>query len=183
MSVLRVCGESYAAWEFSTLPRVPQLRTTRFLLAFAGASVVAALAMGIPTDVIPNPWYQRMTPVRPLDVAMLPALSIVVGALVATYALPGARAFSSLSAGSGSGLLGTFAIGCPVCNKVVILVLGYSGALAYFAPVQPALAAAGLVLASIALRGRLRALARGCSIDSSPDQRGVLAAQTLPKRR
>lgn len=139
--------------------------------------------MGIPTDVIPNPWYQRMTPVRPLDIAMLPALSIVVGALIATYALPGARTFSSLSAGSGSGLLGVFAIGCPVCNKLVILALGFSGALTYFAPLQPVLAAAGLVLASITLRGRLRALTHGCPIESGPDPGGALAAQALPERR
>ncbi len=91
----------------------------------------------------------------------------MVGAVAATYALPSARAFSSLSAGTGSGLLGVFAIGCPVCNKLVILALGFSGALTYSAPLQPVLAAAGLVLASIALRGRLRALARGCPRDQA----------------
>ncbi len=37
-----------------------------------------------------------------------------------------------------------FAIGCPVCNKLVVLALGFSGALAYFEPIQPALALAGL---------------------------------------
>lgn len=114
---------------------------------------------------------------------MLPALSIVVGALIATYALPGARSRSSLSAGTGSGLLGVFAIGCPVCKKLVIMALGFSGALTYFAPLQPVLAAAGLIVASIALGGRLRALTRGCPIEASADPSSALSAQVLPERR
>jgi len=36
-------------------------------------------------------------------------------------------------------VLSVFAIGCPVCNKLVVLALGTGGALTYFAPVQPVL--------------------------------------------
>jgi len=177
---------SYDAWEFSTLPVVAQLRTPRFLLALAGGSVLAALAVGIPTDVIPNPWFQRMTPVRTLDVVLLPPLSLVLGAWLATYALPGGRSSSSLSSGTGSGLLGAFAIGCPVCNKLVILALGFSGALTYFAPIQPVLGAAGLLLAAFALRARLRTLARGCPLNvpamAGAAGEGALPSQPPPRR-
>ena len=53
------------------------------------------------------------------------------------------------------GLLTFLAVGCPVCNKVALIALGYSGALRWFAPVQPWLAAGGIVLLAWALVRRL----------------------------
>jgi hypothetical protein len=54
------------------------------------------------------------------------------------------------------GLLSFFAIGCPVCNKLLLLALGTSGAMNYFAPVQPFLAGAGVLLLTWALIVRLK---------------------------
>ena len=136
----------------------------RFLLALLPGTALSALAIGIPTDVIPNPWFTRMTPVRTLDIVLLPLLSLALGALMATYALGsagGGRAGGSLA---GGGVLGSFAIGCPVCNKLVVLALGFSGALTYFEPVQPLLGFTSLAVAIYALRRRLRALAAGCAV-------------------
>jgi len=48
-----------------------------------------------------------------------------------------------------------FAVGCPVCNKLVVLALGAGGALTYFAPVQPVMALLTLGLLLYALRARL----------------------------
>lgn len=139
------------------------LRSTRYLAALIPATLLAAVATGIPTDVLPNPWFVRMTPVRTLDVVLWPVLSLAIGALLATYALPRCRVNSSaLSGGTGGGLLSVFAIGCPVCNKLVVLALGFSGALAYFAPIQPLIGIASLLLTSIVLRARLRAFASSC---------------------
>ncbi|MFP5368480.1 MAG: hypothetical protein ACLGIS_16910, partial [Actinomycetes bacterium] len=39
-----------------------------------------------------------------------------------------------------------FAVGCPVCNKLVLLALGTSGAMQYFEPIQPLLAALSIAL-------------------------------------
>jgi hypothetical protein len=39
-----------------------------------------------------------------------------------------------------------FAVGCPICNKPVAMATGVSGALNYFAPVQPFLAAESVAL-------------------------------------
>lgn len=49
-----------------------------------------------------------------------------------------------------------FAVGCPVCNKLVLLALGYSGALQYFAPMQPFLAGLAVILLAWALVVRVR---------------------------
>lgn len=57
------------------------------------------------------------------------------------------------------GMIGTFgawfAIGCPVCNKLALLALGYSGAMTYFAPMQPWLAGISVVLLAVGLVVRL----------------------------
>lgn len=53
-------------------------------------------------------------------------------------------------------VLGWFAVGCPVCNKIALIALGYSGALRWFAPVQPLLAVAAVLLSGVALLYRLR---------------------------
>lgn len=64
--------------------------------------------------------------------------------------------------------LAWFAIGCPVCNKLVLLALGTSGAMAWFAPLQPLLAVVGMVLLAQARRSRLRA-ANSCPAPARAD--------------
>lgn len=58
--------------------------------------------------------------------------------------------------GMAGGILAWFAVGCPVCNKLALLALGYSGAITWFTPIQPFLALGGLVLTGAALMWRLR---------------------------
>ena len=137
----------------------------RYLLALLPATAIAAVATGIPTDVLPNPWFTRMTPVRTVDLVLWPLMSLAIGALLATYALPSpTRSGPGVSAGAGSGLLGTFAIGCPVCNKLVVLALGFSGALTYFEPIQPLLGVSAIALSVVVLRARVLAIATGCRL-------------------
>ena len=61
----------------------------------------------------------------------------------------------SLKVGGAGALFSFLAVGCPVCNKLVLVALGYSGAIQYFAPVQPYLAGAGILLLAYALQRRL----------------------------
>lgn len=127
----------------------------RSLLVAAGV----ALVIGLPTDVIPNPFWTRMTPVRPEDYVFLIAISLVTGALLATYFGETGLAGRGAKAGLGGGALGYFAIGCPICNKLIVALLGTSGALTYFAPIQPILGTAAVALALAGLAVRLRTLA------------------------
>jgi hypothetical protein len=48
-----------------------------------------------------------------------------------------------------------FAVGCPDCNKLVVLALAAGGALTYFAPIQPVLGFLSLGLLANAIRMRL----------------------------
>jgi hypothetical protein len=57
--------------------------------------------------------------------------------------------------GALGGVLAYLAVGCPTCNKLALLALGSSGAVSWFAPLQPWLAAAGIAVLGYALRRRL----------------------------
>lgn len=54
------------------------------------------------------------------------------------------------------GFLSFLAVGCPTCNKLVVLALGTTGALDWFAPAQPVLGIVSIALLAWALRARLR---------------------------
>jgi hypothetical protein len=143
---------------------VTALLNSRLLLAAVPGTAVAAVAVGVPTDVLPNPWFQRMTPVRTLDLVLWPLISIALGLLIATYVVAPHDARGAAQ-GTGGGLLGAFAVGCPICNKLVVAVLGVSGALTYFEPIQPVLGVAAITLAIVALRRRLAVVGGACAVN------------------
>lgn len=146
---------------------MPRRLLYRYLLASVGATALVAVALGIPTDVIPNPWFTRMIEAEPLNYFFWVATSILSGALLATFVLPSLGDSSrATSSGLGSGTLGLLAVGCPICNKLVISLLGVSGALNYFAPLQPILGTAAVLLAASALVLRLRGARSACAVPS-----------------
>ncbi len=140
----------------------------------AVASVAVALAVGLPTDVIPNPVFGRPVPVTWWSYPVLAVTAVLGGLLAATYvSLPkpnGSSTGSRFAAapddaieldrpartGGLGGALSFFAVGCPVCNKLVVIALGTVGARRWFEPIQPYLAALSIVLMVVALRARLR---------------------------
>ena len=82
----------------------------------------------------------------------------LAGLLSATYVAPPAGAEPRRRegrAGLAGWLVTFFAVGCPVCNKLVLLALGATGAMAYFEPIQPYLAAASILLLGWALWARV----------------------------
>lgn len=128
--------------------------------AAAGGAVVTALLIGLPTDVIPNPVFGRPVPVTWWSLPVLVITSVLAGLLLATYVrepdVDPVEMDRPARAGGIGGLLAFFAVGCPVCNKLVLVALGTTGAMELFAPLQPILAVASTVLLAVALRMRLR---------------------------
>jgi hypothetical protein len=127
----------------------------RWLVA-AGAALATVLVIGLPTDVVPNPVFGRSIEVTAWSYPTLVVTGLLGGLLAATYVRTEAPADTTAKLGGVGGLLAYLAVGCPVCNKLVLLALGTSGAMQWFAPVQPYLAAAGVVLLAGALYVRLR---------------------------
>ena len=155
MESLRGVG-SACAFAFRSIVQDRKLLAWSIVLA-----AFVAVALGIPTDIVPNPWFTRMTPIYTDQYVWWITTSLLGGALLATYVVP--RESSTSPAGSISGgILGYLAIGCPVCNKIVVGLIGFSGALNYFAPIQPILGALSVLLAGIALTVRLNRGADTC---------------------
>lgn len=123
----------------------------RWLLALVAAGA-AALVTGIPTDLVPTPLFRRMTPIVWWDWPLWILGSVLLGLVAATYVRADRRATPAKGGVLvGGGLLTVLAVGCPICNKLVVLALGTAGALTYFAPIQPALGLLSVLLASVAL--------------------------------
>ncbi|MBF6600034.1 MAG: hypothetical protein IVW36_05955 [Dehalococcoidia bacterium] len=132
------------------------------------ASAATALAIGLPTRLIANDWFVRMTPTRPQDYAVWAATSLLAGVIAASY-LGGGSTSSQYRVMSG-GLASYLAVGCPICNKIVVLLLGLSGAMTYFAPLQLYIGIASVLLLAWTLILRARALQLACPVAPVPVQ-------------
>jgi len=129
----------------------------RHWAAALGGAGLAAVLVGVPTGIIRTSLYRRMTPVLWWNYPVWAATALLEGFLLASYVRAGSGKASTGRATAG-GVLSFLAVGCPVCNKLIVLAIGVSGALSYWAPVQPFLAAASLALLGFAVRRRLRGL-------------------------
>jgi len=137
-------------------------------IAAAGAATVTALVIGLPTDVIPNPIFGRPVAVTWWSIPILIVTSVLAGLLFATYVKDEQttdQVDRPARVGGAAGLLSFFAIGCPVCNKLVVVALGTTGAMKWFEPIQPLLAVVSVGLLAVALQRRM-AGERACPVPS-----------------
>lgn len=120
-------------------------------------AILTYLVIAIPTAIIKNPIFGREIGVTSWSIPVLIATSILSGLLFATYVKNDNFITEERSAkiGSFGALFSFLAVGCPVCNKIALIALGTSGALQYFAPVQPYLALFGILFLLYALQKRL----------------------------
>ena len=132
-----------------------------WLLASA-VSAGALLLIAIPTAIIDNPLFVRMTPTRDEDYAIWVATGVLVGLIVATYSVSATGTQQSRLASGG--LLSILAVGCPICNKLVVLLIGTSGALTFFAPLQLYLGLGAISLLVWTLWIRVNTLAGNCMV-------------------
>lgn len=104
--------------------------TAAALLAFAGLGTVSALWT--------NPLFMRMTPAGGWEIASLGVMSVLLGLYVAIRR----PACGNRVAGTG-GVLGFLGVACPICNKILVLLVGGEALLTYFEPIRVYVAAAG----------------------------------------
>ena len=133
----------------------------------------SALLLGIPTLLIPNHLFSRVVPTSPQDYVIWIISALLLGpllALMTLYPMPSQKAAQGKRSLVGSGrafggaLLSFFSIGCPVCNKVVVLLLGLGGAMTIFNPLRPFLGLASIVLLGVTLFLRVRVVRYGCRL-------------------
>ena len=132
-------GQTHA----STLQRL-------FRGTLAGLALFAAL--GTVTAVWSNPFFVRMTLVGPWELGATALTAMLAGVTVGLW-VPQCRLRTS-GAGGAASFLG---IACPPCNKILMLIFGGPALLAWFDPVRPYLAVAGVIIMSFAAMRALRA--------------------------
>ena len=122
----------------------------------------AFVVVGVPTAMIDNPLFIRMIPAREQDYVIWIISSLLLGLVLGTFAISSAKGGGGKAAGSG--ILTFLAVGCPICNKLVIILLGISGALVYFEPVQLYLGIGSVILLVWTLLLRARTISGACPI-------------------
>jgi hypothetical protein len=126
-----------------------------------GAALATTLVVALPTAMIPTPIFGREVGVTWWSWPVLIVTAVLSGLVFATYVRESGAAAATTDLdkpsrfGMAGGVLTFFAVGCPVCNKIVLLALGASGALTWFAPIQPLIAVLAVGLLGYSLKVRL----------------------------
>lgn len=122
---------------------------------------IAAVLIGIPSDLIDTPIFGRPIDALWLDWVILAITSALIGLIFAIRPPSAASSTEDAVERQGTttlwgGLVSFLAVGCPVCNQAVVALVGISGALSWWAPVQPVVGLAAVALLVWTLRKRLR---------------------------
>lgn len=147
MSRLKLVPAAFRLWD-----------RRRWLVAI-GTAVGTAVLLGLATVLIPNPVFRRDIAPLAWNYPVWIITAVLSGLLFATYVkdrgAPAEVSGEKSALGLTGAFLAWFAVGCPVCNKIALIALGYTGALTYFAPWQPVLAVVAILALSVALVYRL----------------------------
>lgn len=133
-----------------SLPPVTYLRAIPYAL-------VAAVFIGVPSDLIDTPVFGRPVETRPIDYVIWAITSTLIG-LVFAIRLPESQHEEQERNDMRTvwgGFVSFLAVGCPVCNQLVVGLLGTSGAISWWAPAQPFVGAVAIAVVLWALRTRL----------------------------
>lgn len=112
----------------------------RMLLGL-GVAGVMFMILGTAAALWGNPFFYRMTPASALEIFLLAFQSVLVGGFVAFK--PPTCGSKSVTVGSVIHFLG---IACPVCNKVLLYLVGSEVLLLHYEPYRIYVAAGGVVV-------------------------------------
>ncbi len=118
-------------------------------------ALVAAIVIAVPADLIENPVFGRPIEPRPIDYVILAITSALIGLILAIRPTRSDAAEREETRTLWGGFVSFLAVGCPVCNQFVVALVGTSGALSWWAPVQPIVGLVAIGLLGFTLRARL----------------------------
>lgn len=128
-------------------------RKKRLVVASAW-TIGVFLFLALPTDLLPNPIFGREVPIRWWE------YPVVAATVILTFAWFAIQAPLMMKQNNGRLLggvtLALFAVACPVCNKIVLLLLGTAGAMGFWAPIQPYIGVFSVLALALALYLRVR---------------------------
>lgn len=120
------------------------------------SSIGIFIIFGVPTALIPNPWFIRMIGKNSFDYGFLILSSILLGAYIGVHYYKKNTA-KKCAAVTYSGGIGSFlAFGCPICNKLLVLLFGATALMVYLEPYRPILGFVSIALLGGALYWRIK---------------------------
>ena len=139
-----------------------KLKTNSIFIGISVALLVFFI-FGIVTVLIKNPLFIRMTPVHWYDYLFLVLTATLSGAYIGLWYHNKNNQKNANSkcdyAATGGSVGGFFSFSCAVCNKLLIWLLGLSGVIAYFMPLQPILGVISIAVLGYAVYMQLKILA------------------------
>ena len=118
-------------------------------------ALAAALLIAIPADLVDTPLFGRPIGAKAIDYLILTVTAGLIGIILAIRAPESEAAESQERRTLWGGAVSFLAVGCPVCNQAVVALVGTSGALSWWAPVQPIVGLVAIGLLLFTLRQRL----------------------------
>jgi hypothetical protein len=141
--------------------KIMNIKTKSMLTALASALVVL-LIFGIPTALIPIGVYIRMIEVTILDYLFLLASSALVGTYVGFWSYSRWKGSQGTGAAAlGGGAASFFAVSCPVCNVLLVSLIGTTSIMVFLEPLRPILGLVGLIMLGLAVYYKYREF-KGC---------------------
>ncbi len=122
------------------------------------AAVAITVVFGVLTVLIPNTFFTRMTPIHFYDYIFLGLTSILAGTSLGLWHYSRTINTACTSATLGGSVGGVLSFGCAICNKLLLLLLGVSGVMTYFMPIQPYLGVVSVGLLSAGVYGQYQNL-------------------------
>jgi len=122
------------------------------------ASIIIFLIFGIPTDLVPNNYFIRMIPIKATDYIFLSLTSIMLGTYIALYYYDKKTNKKCNYTAYGGAVAGIFAVGCPICNVMLISLFSATAILTYFEPYRPILGVLSLGILGTALIYKIKDL-------------------------
>ncbi|NOZ80499.1 MAG: hypothetical protein GXP63_02405 [DPANN group archaeon] len=119
-------------------------------------SIGLILLFGIPTALIPTPWFVRMIPSTFSDYAFLVLTAVLLGAYLGVHLYKKNSSPLCDTVSFSGGLAGFLAFGCPICNQLLVLLFGTTALLAYLEPYRPILGSVSTAILAGALWWRIR---------------------------
>ncbi len=130
------------------------MKNLKHILLGATTSLIVFFLFGILTAIIKTPFFSRMIETTAIDYFFLISTSILIGVYVGLY-LYNRNKKGKICTYTGA-FAGLFAVSCPVCNTLLVVLFGISGVMLYFEPLRPILGWLAIILLIIGISYQIK---------------------------
>ena len=128
------------------------MQKAKYIFIALLASSIIFFLFALPSAMIANPFFIRMTPPTIYEWFILITTAVLAGTYIGLYYYKKEQqSTKAVCSATGGSFLGFLTYGCAFCNKILIFLLGISGVMTYFLPIQPYLGVASIGLLSYGL--------------------------------